>query len=103
MASAAIEVLIEAAGGRHPASDGAHRLGWWIADFPYFAGARIIRGSSQPAISSELLERIVLGDVEPSEEVAQEIEWATRGAVRSDDWRRGCGLDWRARPAKREG
>lgn len=72
---------------RHPPSEGAHRLAWWL-------GARGADGfewlSGFEPLSFDLVDRLLSGEVEPSESVAEVIALATDGAVRSDDWAR-CG------------
>lgn len=96
----AILVIEAEAGGAHPASDGAHRLGWWLAgqsaDFLDLVGERRAVG-----VSGETLGRMVLGEVEPSETQAAAIEEWTHGAVKARDWLRGGSRCWCDQPIKR--
>lgn len=95
--------LIEAAEGRHPASDGAHRLGWWLAELGVEAAVASQAIARRAAISVETLERFVLGDVDPEEHVARIIAMVTAGAVRAEDWDNGGPLRWQQRPWPRDG
>lgn len=83
---------------RHPASDGAHRLAWYLAeivgDWPDF-----LRNA---ALTTHLLYRLIDGEVEPSDEAAARIEHASGGAVRAGDWQTGGPLRWQDRPFARE-
>lgn len=83
-------------GTRHPPSDGAHRLAWWLAwqDEP---ADRL----AEAGVSSVLCQRLLTGEVEPADELAATIAAVTGGAVRPEDWRRGGPLGWTDEPYER--
>ena len=83
---------------RHPPSDGAHRLAWWLAA----ADGRVRALSVGAQVSAMTIERWLTGDVEPDEAVAAAIARETEGAVLPEDWRRGGPLGWREPPFRRE-
>lgn len=96
----AIFVIEESVAFAPPASDGAHRLVWWLATRDYLEAAA--QGVAQWAdISRDMLERIVRGEVEPGPGEAVMIEQATGGEVRSRDWLRAGPMSWREPPMRR--
>jgi hypothetical protein len=81
----------------HPPSDGAHRLAWWLAE----DAARPAR-LELAGVSPTFAERLLTGEAEPIDMVAEQIAAVTGGAVRPDDWMRGGPLGWTERPYARE-
>lgn len=95
-----VAVICDAARGRHPASDGAHRLGWWIAEQADCAvAAAMVAGVC--GVSCNWLERVVLGEIEPGDIERHRIAMATEGMVAPGDWMQGGPLRWREQPGER--
>lgn len=95
-----VAVIQADANGAHPASDGAHRLGWWLADRPQIA----LSAARMALLCGETmswLERIVLGEVEPGEFEREQIAIATKGAVLPEDWQHGGPKPWGEMPYRR--
>ena len=87
-----------------PASDGAHRLAWWIADAPHHDGdanAAVHAVALAAQVSPALIDRLLSGEVAPSGLVATGIAAATDGAVRPMDWERHASRAWMDRPVPR--
>lgn len=82
---------------RHPPSDGAHRLAWWLAALE----GRGERLRWAQRISVKMIDRLLSGEVEPSDELAIAIARETEGAVLPEDWLHGGPLGWLDRPLAR--
>ncbi len=89
--------------GAPPASDGVHRLGWWLARSA--DPAKAARGVCAAAgVTTGWLERVVAGQiVEISAEVRRQIAFATRHAVMPSDWDRPGAAEWTRMPLPRVG
>lgn len=87
---------------RHPPSDGAHRLAWWLAGDVDGDGARV-DALANVGLSAALVARMLSGEVEPDDSVAGAIAHQTDGAVRHDDWLRDGPLGWQDAPRARDG
>lgn len=70
-------------GTRHPSSDGAHRLAWWLGEDEWRHDQLADAGAG-----SVFVARLLTGEVEPAEEMAATIAAVTAGAVRPADWLR---------------
>lgn len=87
---------------RHPPSNGAHRLAWWLAAESMRPGAiNLPRIINRKRLSVDQLDRLLSGEVEPSDETAAMIARETAGAVLPDDWARGGPLGWLDKPFDR--
>lgn len=83
---------------RHPPSNGAHRLAWWLARL---GDAGFEHLAQDGLLSFDLIDRLLSGEVEPSDEIASVIARETEGAVLPDDWARGGPLGWLDKPFDR--
>lgn len=83
-------------GTKGPASEGAHRLAWWLADQPgRLTGRRFNEAIGAP---SGTVTRLLSGELEPGDDMAMAIARVTRGAVLPGDWLRGGPLGWLDKP-----
>lgn len=83
---------------KHPPSDGAHRLAWWLAPLE---DAGFEHLCAHADLSFALIDRLLSGEVEPSDELAAVIARETEGAVLPEDWTRGGPLGWLDKPFDR--
>ena len=80
---------------KHPPSNGAHRLAWWLC----VADGRWEQLELRLDIG--LVDRLLSGEVEPSDELAASIARETEGEVLPEDWNRGGPLGWLDKPRER--
>ncbi|AJP72282.1 hypothetical protein [Sphingomonas hengshuiensis] len=97
---AAVAEIEAAAGYAHPANDGAHRLGWWIAE-DSMPVVRAVRIAAAIETGTAFVERLLLGGVVPEAFEATAIAEVTKGAVQPGDWWRGGPLRWCEQPLPR--
>jgi len=84
------------AGTKGPASEGVHRLAWWLAEQQ--AAFRLVRFSEAIGAPSGTAQRLLSGELEPGDDMATAIARVTRGAVLPGDWLRGGPLGWTDKP-----
>lgn len=86
---------------KHPPSDGAHRLAWWLCGEVDLAEA-IAQVARDADTNAAMIERWLSGAVEPAEFERARIAVATGGRVLPGDWLRGGPLGWFDRPPVRD-
>lgn len=91
---AAVAAIHEAAFGKHPASNGAHKLGWWIAMGGMLAEQAARNMAMQMGVTPLWLEQVILGVIEPDYEERRALEVVTCGVIAADDFHRGGLLCW---------
>ncbi|MBA15546.1 MAG: hypothetical protein CMN73_04235 [Sphingomonas sp.] len=90
---AAVRVVAEAHGG-HPPSLGAHRLAWWLGTC--WGGQPLAAHflAKDWGLSADFIERLLMGEVEPTGDIAEQIAASSSGAIPAQDWFRGGPLGW---------
>lgn len=91
---AAVAVIREAAFGAHPVSNGAHKLGWWIAAGDGLAEDCARNLASRMGVSLLWIEQVILGVIEPEWPERRALQQITCSVIEATDFDYGGPLCW---------